>query len=87
MLFKFYLIMKAPKLSINRIVMENDQVNPNLEHSAEKEKLNTGKRHVFNFILTSFSIESSSHFNKVHKRRFHSFGNIHQLGKLPGAML
>ncbi|MBC6111348.1 hypothetical protein ACFOG5_08755 [Pedobacter fastidiosus] len=67
--------------------MENDQVNQNSEHNAEQEKLNPAKKHVFNFILTSFSIESSSHFNKVHKRKFHSFGNIHDLGKLPGAML
>ena len=65
--------------------MENDQINQDQE--AESKNLNSGKKHVFNFILTSFSIESSNHFNKVHKRRFHSFGCIHEFKKLPGAML
>lgn len=66
--------------------METDQVNQELSVVILSENKPQGKKHTFNFILTSFSIESSNHFNKVHKRRFHSFGCIHEQGKLPGAM-
>ncbi len=66
--------------------METNQMNRKLENVFQSEIKNQDKKHVFNFSLNSFSIESSSHFNKAHKRRFHSFGCIHQQGKLPGAM-
>lgn len=67
--------------------MENDQINQVSEYESQPEKHVQAKKHAFSFILASFSIECTNHFNKVHKRRFHSFGDIHQLGKLPGAML
>lgn len=69
------------------IVMEKSQNNQNLENAKQEEKLNEERKHIYKFILNPFSFESSNHFNKIHKRRFHSFGCIHELGNLPGAML
>lgn len=67
--------------------MEKSQANQNLKNAKEDENLNEERKHIYKFILAPFSFESSHHFNKIHKRRFHSFGCIHDLGKLPGAML
>ena len=67
--------------------MEKSQNNQNLENAKQEEKLNEERKHIYKFILNPFSFESSNHFNKIHKRRFQSFGCIHELGKLPGAML
>jgi len=66
--------------------MEKNQNNQKLEN-AKLEEMNEERKHIYKFIFNPFSFESSNHFNKIHKRRFHSFGDIHQLGKLPGAML
>ncbi|WP_421938899.1 hypothetical protein [Pedobacter sp.] len=46
---------------------------------------NQDKKHARIFDLSTFSIETSNHFNKIHKRRFHSFGCIHEIGNIPGA--
>ncbi|WP_139180110.1 hypothetical protein [Pedobacter rhizosphaerae] len=43
------------------------------------------KKHPHTFILSTSSIATSDHFNKIHKRRFHSFGCIHEIGNIPGA--
>lgn len=69
------------------VVMENDQTNAHPETSGLSEKLSEDRKHIYKFILSPFSFESSHHFNKVHKRKFNSFGCIHELRKLPGAML
>ncbi len=66
--------------------MEKSQKNQNLENAKQEEKLNGERKHIYKFIFNPFSFESSNHFNKIHKRKFHSFGCIHELGKLPGAM-
>jgi len=65
--------------------MKNDQINPELNNAKPEEKLD--RKHIYKFILNPFSFESSHHFNKIHKRRFNSFGCIHEIKKLPGAML
>ncbi|RDC55566.1 hypothetical protein DU508_14895 [Pedobacter chinensis] len=65
--------------------MKNDQINPELNNAKPEEKLD--RKHIYKFILNPFSFESSNHFNKIHKRRFNSFGCIHEIKKLPGAML
>lgn len=66
--------------------METNEINQNQENAESKMKHNDERKHIYKFILSPFSFESSNHFNKIHKRRFHSFGCIHELGKLPGAM-
>ncbi|MFC3562455.1 hypothetical protein [Pedobacter jamesrossensis] len=66
--------------------METNQINQNLENAESATKQSIERKHIYKFILSPFSFESSNHFNKIHKRRFHSFGSIHELGKLPGAM-
>jgi len=67
--------------------METNHNTQNLENAKLEEKLSEERKHIYKFIFNPFSFESSNHFNKIHKRRFHSFGCIHELGKLPGAML
>ena len=59
----------------------------NSENSGLNEKLSVDRKHIYKFILSPFSFESSHHFNKIHKRKFNSFGCIHELRKLPGAMM
>ncbi len=66
--------------------MENYEITP------QSTNLETGKsladrKHIYKFILTPFSFESSHHFNKIHKRKFNSFGCIHDFRKLSGSML
>ncbi|RZK17225.1 MAG: hypothetical protein EOO86_13090 [Pedobacter sp.] len=66
--------------------MENYETNPqstNLENGKSLED----RKHIYKFILSPFSFESSHHFNKIHKRKFNSFGCIHDLRKLSGSML
>lgn len=66
--------------------MENDQINPQLTPVNDGNA--TGDRkHIYKFILLPFSFEASHHFNKIHKRRFNSFGCIHDFRKLSGSML
>jgi hypothetical protein len=67
--------------------METNQINQNQENDQPEIRLDEERKHIYKFIFNPFSFESSNHFNKIHKRRFHSFGCIHELGKLPGAML
>lgn len=67
--------------------METNQIYQNQENEQPVNKLDEERKHIYKFIFNPFSFESSNHFNKIHKRRFHSFGCIHELGKLPGAML
>ncbi|MEH3115781.1 hypothetical protein [Pedobacter terrae] len=66
--------------------METNRNNQHQENAKSGQKLNEKRKHIYKFILNPFSFESSNHFNKIHKRKFHSFGDIHELGKLPGAM-
>lgn len=66
--------------------MENQETDPqstNLENGKSQE----GRKRMYKFILAPFSFESSHHFNKIHKRKFNSFGCIHELRKLSGSML
>ena len=60
----------------------------NLEpKNLETVKLSDERKHIYKFILAPFSFESSHHFNKIHKRKFNSFGCIHDFRKLSGSML
>jgi len=64
----------------------NINTNPNLDPmAAQGSELSSGKKQGYNLAIGSFCIDSTGHFNKVHKRRFHSFGCIHQFGHSPGA--
>ena len=67
--------------------MENYQSKSEQENPRSENLEKTGRKHIYKFILAPFSFESSHHFNKIHKRKFNSFGCIHELRKLPGAML
>lgn len=67
--------------------METPQNNLNPGESLPGGAFNNERKHIYKFILNPFSFQSSQHFNKIHKRRFNSFGCIHELGKLPGAMM
>jgi hypothetical protein len=62
--------------------MENDsKINPDGEKSASTSgKLNSGKKQLHFFVLSTLSNESTKHFNKVHKRKFYSFGCGHEPG-------
>ncbi len=64
--------------------METNQVTQNQDNVQSENKLIGERKHIYN--SSKFSFESSHHFDKVHKRKFHSFGSIHELVKLPGAM-
>lgn len=67
--------------------METNNTNNGTENTGLKsERPISEKKHVYNFALNSFSIESSNHFNKIHKRRFHSFGCGHEPGTIPGGL-
>jgi len=66
--------------------MENQEKNPQ-STNLERGTLPVSKKHLYRFILLPFSFESSHHFNKIHKRKFNSFGCIHDLRKLSGSML
>ncbi|RNL54561.1 hypothetical protein D7004_07160 [Pedobacter jejuensis] len=66
--------------------MENQEINPQ-STNLETGKSLKGRKHIYKFILLPFSFESSNHFNKIHKRKFNSFGCIHELRKLSGSML
>ncbi|WP_316830067.1 hypothetical protein [Pedobacter aquatilis] len=66
--------------------MENYETNPQLTNP-DSGKLPEERKHIYKFILLPFSFESSHHFNKIHKRKFNSFGCIHDLRKLAGSML
>lgn len=64
------------------------ETNPINQENAQNEiKLEEERKHIYKFILNPFSFESSHHFNKIHKRKFNSFGCIHEIKKMPGAML
>lgn len=67
--------------------MENYEIIPDPEQPENGKSLKMDRKHIYKFILSPFSFESSNHFNKIHKRKFNSFGCIHELKKLPGAML
>jgi len=67
--------------------MEDYEITPDPEQSEIEALLKMDRKHIYKFILNPFSFESSHHFNKIHKRKFNSFGCIHELKKLPGAML
>jgi len=66
--------------------MENYAQNPKATLLENDENL-SNRKHIYKFILLPFSFESSHHFNKIHKRKFNSFGCIHELRKLSGSML
>ncbi|WP_157274893.1 hypothetical protein [Pedobacter sp. Leaf194] len=66
--------------------MENQETTPQSANLEEERALN-GRKHIYKFILLPFSFESSHHFNKIHKRKFNSFGCIHEFRKLSGSML
>ncbi|WP_316736530.1 hypothetical protein [Pedobacter aquatilis] len=67
--------------------MENYQSKSEQENPQSEKLEKTERKHLYKFILAPFSFESSHHFSKIHKRKFNSFGCIHDLSKLPGAML
>ncbi|WP_231491488.1 hypothetical protein [Pedobacter sp. Leaf170] len=67
--------------------MENYQPKSEEKKSENEQQAKTERKHIYKFILAPFSFESSHHFNKIHKRKFNSFGCIHDLRKLPGAMM
>ncbi|WP_265856549.1 hypothetical protein [Pedobacter sandarakinus] len=66
--------------------METNPENQPQKNLSNADETPLSRKHIYKFILDPFSFESSHHFNKIHKRRFNSFGCIHELGKLPGAM-
>lgn len=66
--------------------MENFETNPQSTNFENGKSLNH-RKHIYKFILLPFSFESSQHFNKIHKRKFNSFGCIHEFRKLSGSML
>ena len=66
--------------------MENQETNLQ-STNLENEKSQEDKKRIYKFIFAPFSFESSHHFNKIHKRKFNSFGCIHELRKLSGSML
>ncbi|MDN3585242.1 hypothetical protein QWY86_01080 [Pedobacter aquatilis] len=66
--------------------MENHQTKSAMQNSEADKTEKLERKHIYKFILAPFSFESSHHFNKIHKRKFNSFGCIHELSKLPGAM-
>lgn len=61
---------------------------PNAHKNSKKGNLKAEskqeKRHVENFERNSSSIESTLNFSKRHGRRFHSFGDGHEPGIMPG---
>ena len=67
--------------------MENYQSKSEQENPQFEKLEKTERKHIYKFILLPFSFESSHHFNKIHKRKFNSFGCIHELRKLSGSML
>jgi len=66
--------------------MENQETDPQ-STNLENGKSQVDRKRIYKFILAPFSFESSHHFNKIHKRKFNSFGCIHELRKLSGSML
>lgn len=49
--------------------------------SSNAEKLASGKKNMYPYKLSFNATASSDHFNKAHKRKFPSFGCIHEVGK------
>ncbi len=58
--------------------METNQITPTGVQQSSNLKLSDERKHIYKFLLAPFSFESSNHFTKVHKRKFLSFGCIHE---------